>query len=179
MEQRLSLITLGVADVSRAQAFYEALGWHMDSGVDDETDHVAFFQAAGIIIALWDRGKLEKDSGVSDPGGWGGITLAYNVNSPEEVDVVIAEAEAAGGTIPRHGAETFLGRLLGSLHRSRRSPLGGRAQPAMDRARGRLDEAAVMIPARERAGMGAFAAGAGWGRYSSSAVGGAVTTSAA
>jgi catechol 2,3-dioxygenase-like lactoylglutathione lyase family enzyme len=66
MEQRVSLITLGVSDVSAAQAFYEALGWHLDGGVDDEIDHVAFFQAGGLIFALWDRGKLERDSGVED-----------------------------------------------------------------------------------------------------------------
>jgi len=70
MEQRVSLITLGVADVSRAQAFYEALGWHLDGGVDDDSDHVAFFQTGGLIVALWDRAKLAKDSGVDDPGGW-------------------------------------------------------------------------------------------------------------
>jgi uncharacterized glyoxalase superfamily protein PhnB len=113
MDQRLSLITLGVADVSRAQAFYEALGWKMDGGVDDETDHVAFFQAAGVIVALWGRDKLAADSGVEDPGGWGGITLAYNVNSPEEVDAVLEEAKAAGATIPRSGAETFWGGYSG------------------------------------------------------------------
>jgi uncharacterized protein len=113
MDQRLSLITLGVADVSRAQAFYEALGWKMDGGVDDETDHVAFFQAAGVIVALWGRDKLATDSGVEDPGGWGGITLAYNVNSPEEVDAVLEEAKAAGATIPRSGAETFWGGYSG------------------------------------------------------------------
>jgi uncharacterized protein len=113
MEQRLSLITLGVADVSRAQQFYEALGWRMDAGVDDETDHVAFFQAPGMIVALWDRGKLAKDSGVEDPGGWGGITLAYNCRSPEEVDAVLDEARAAGATIPREGAETFWGGYSG------------------------------------------------------------------
>jgi len=83
MEQRLSLITLGVSDVSRAQAFYEALGWHLDGGVDNEADHVAFFQTGGSIVALWDRGKLEQDSGVQDTGGWGGVTLAYNVRSPD------------------------------------------------------------------------------------------------
>ncbi|MGH2700366.1 MAG: VOC family protein [Actinomycetota bacterium] len=113
MEQRLSLITLGVSDVSRAQAFYEALGWHMDGGVDDETDHVAFFQAGGIIFALWDRAKLEADSGVEDPGGWGGVTLAHNVGSPAEVDVVLDEARKAGATIPRSGAATFWGGYSG------------------------------------------------------------------
>ena len=82
MDQRVSLITLGVKDVSRAQRFYEALGWRLDGGVDDETDHVAFFQAGGLIVALWGRDKLAGDSGVEDSGGWGGVTLAYNVRSP-------------------------------------------------------------------------------------------------
>jgi catechol 2,3-dioxygenase-like lactoylglutathione lyase family enzyme len=113
MDQRLSLITLGVADVTRAQAFYEALGWHLDGGVDDETDHVAFFQAGGLILALWDRAKLEADSGVEDRGGWGGVTLAYCVRSPEEVDAVLAGAGAAGATIARSGAKTFWGGYSG------------------------------------------------------------------
>ena len=113
MEQRVSLITLGVADVSRAQAFYEALGWQLDGGVDDETDHVAFFQAGGMIFALWDRAKLEADSGVEDPGGWGGVTLAHNVGSPDEVDAVLEEAREAGATIPRAGAATFWGGYSG------------------------------------------------------------------
>jgi uncharacterized glyoxalase superfamily protein PhnB len=113
VDQRLSLITLGVADVSRAQAFYEALGWHMDGGVDNEEDHVAFFQAGGMIVALWGRAKLAADSGVEDGGGWGGVTLAYNVRSPREVDAVIEEARAAGARIPRAGAETFWGGYSG------------------------------------------------------------------
>ena len=113
MEQRLSLVTLGVRDVSRAQAFYEALGWHLDGGVDDETDHVAFFQAGGLILALWDRGKLERDSDVDDAGGWGGVTLAHNVRSPEEVDAVLGEAREAGARIARAGAATFWGGYSG------------------------------------------------------------------
>ncbi|HSI79630.1 MAG TPA: VOC family protein [Solirubrobacterales bacterium] len=113
MEKRLSLITLGVADVSRAQAFYEALGWRLDGGVDDETDHVAFFQLPGMIFALWDRGKVAADSEVEDPGGWGGVTLAYNVRSREQVDEVLAEAERAGARIGRAGAETFWGGYSG------------------------------------------------------------------
>lgn len=114
MEQRLSLVTLGVADVSRAQAFYEAIGWHVDGGVDDETDHVAFFQAGGLIVALWDRGKLAEDSGVhNDPGGWGGVTLAHIVSSAEQVDSVLSEARTAGASIPRPGSETFWGGYSG------------------------------------------------------------------
>jgi uncharacterized protein len=113
MDQRISLITLGVADVGRARAFYEALGWQMDGGVDNESDHVAFFQAGGMIVALWSREQLAEDCGVEDRGGWGGITLAHNVRSPEQVDAVIAEAEAAGATIARHGAPTFWGGYSG------------------------------------------------------------------
>ena len=110
MDQRLSLITLGVTDLERARAFYEALGWSTGA---DPGDDVVFFQAGGIIIALWDRAKLAEDSGVADAGGWGGVTLAYNVSSPAEVDAVIAEAEAAGAEIPRAGAETFWGGYSG------------------------------------------------------------------
>lgn len=110
MDQRVSLITLGVGDLPRARAFYEALGWRTGAAPGDD---VAFFQAGGMVVALWDRAKLAEDSGVEDGGGWGGITLAYNVGSPAEVDAVIAEAEAAGARIPRHGAETFWGGYSG------------------------------------------------------------------
>jgi catechol 2,3-dioxygenase-like lactoylglutathione lyase family enzyme len=113
MDQRLSLITLGVADVPRAKAFYQGLGWRVDGEVDDETDQVAFFQAGCMIVALWDRGKLADDSEVDDPGGWGGVTLAYNVRSPREVDEVLDEARAAGAEIPRPGGETFWGGYSG------------------------------------------------------------------
>jgi len=71
MEQRLSLITLGVKDLGRSRAFYEALGWRPD----DVGEDIAFFQAGGMVIAIWDRAKLAEDSAVADPGGWGGITL--------------------------------------------------------------------------------------------------------
>ena len=110
MDQRMSLITLGVSDLSRARAFYEALGWHTNAGPDDD---VVFFQAGGMVVALWDRARLAEDSGVEDSGGWGGITLAYNTRSPAEVDAVIEEARSAGGAIPREPAETFWGGYSG------------------------------------------------------------------
>lgn len=113
MQQRVSLITLGVADVPRARAFYEALGWHMDWGLDDDTDQVAFFQVGGMIVGLWDRAKLATDSGVENSPGWGGVTLGYNVGSPEEVDWVIQEARAAGATVPREPGKTFWGGYSG------------------------------------------------------------------
>ena len=110
MEQRVSLITLGVADLGPARRFYEALGWSSGAAPSDD---VVFFQAGGMIVALWGRAQLAEDSGVADPGGWGGVTLAYNVRSPNDVDAVIAEAERAGATIVRKGAETFWGGYSG------------------------------------------------------------------
>jgi uncharacterized protein len=110
VDQRLSLITLGVTDLARARAFYEALGW--TSGAQPEDD-VVFFQAGGTIVALWGRDQLAEDTVVDDNGGWGGITLAHNVRSPADVDSVLAEAEAAGATIARPGAETFWGGYSG------------------------------------------------------------------
>jgi catechol 2,3-dioxygenase-like lactoylglutathione lyase family enzyme len=109
MEQRLSLVTLGVSDVDRSRAFYEGLGWQGTSP-DGE---VVFFQTGGMIVALWSRQLLAEDSAVTDAGGWGGVTLAYNARSPEEVDAVLAEAEAAGARIGRRGAETFWGGYSG------------------------------------------------------------------
>jgi uncharacterized protein len=106
MDQRLSLITLGVSDLARARAFYEALGWSTNAGPDDD---VVFFQANCMVVALWGRDQLAEDSAVEDNGGWGGITLAYNTRSPEEVDAVIEEARRAGGVIVREPAETFWG----------------------------------------------------------------------
>ena len=110
MEQRVSLIPLGVADVERAKGFYEALGWHTET---DPSLDVVFFQAGGMVVALWGRDQLAEDSTVSDTGGWGGVTLAYNTRSPEEVDRVIEEARAAGAEIGRAGAETFWGGYSG------------------------------------------------------------------
>ena len=110
MEQRVSLITLGVSDLERSRGFYEALGWTTGA---EPGDDVVFFQAGGMVVALWDRAKLAGDSVVEDGGGWGGVTLAYNTRSPEEVDAVITEAEAAGAAIGRPGAETFWGGYSG------------------------------------------------------------------
>jgi len=110
MEQRLSLVTLGVGDLPASRRFYEALGWR--SATAPELD-VVFFQAGSMVLALWSRDELAKDSGTHDSGGWGGVTLAHNVGSPGEVDAVIAEARTAGATIAREGAETFWGGYSG------------------------------------------------------------------
>lgn len=110
MEQRISVVTLGVSDLARARRFYEALGWHSDS---DPELGVVFFQAGGLVVALWSRESLAEDSVVADGGGWGGVTLAYNTRSQDEVDAVLEEARAAGATIARPGAETFWGGYSG------------------------------------------------------------------
>lgn len=106
MKQRVSLITLGVRDLGRARAFYEALGWQTGADPDDD---VVFFQAGDMVVALWDRARLAEDSCVEDSGGWGGTTLALNFSSPAEVDAAIEEARAAGANIAREPAETFWG----------------------------------------------------------------------
>jgi catechol 2,3-dioxygenase-like lactoylglutathione lyase family enzyme len=112
MEQRLSVVTLGVQDLPRARAFYETLGWLTRAAPDDD---VVFFQAGGLVVSLWDREALAADSGVEDRGGWGGITLAHNVRSPAEVDAVVAEAEAAGAAVTRRPGATFWGGYSGAF----------------------------------------------------------------
>ncbi|HEY4428026.1 MAG TPA: VOC family protein [Solirubrobacteraceae bacterium] len=110
MRQRVTVITLGVSDLVRARAFYEELGWR--SHTPAEMD-VAFFQAGGMVLSLWDRQLLAEDSGVELGEGYGGVTLANNVGSPAEVDSVIAEARAAGARIAREPGETFWGGYSG------------------------------------------------------------------
>ena len=109
MEQRVSLVTLGVADVDRAREFYERLGWKVGLAVED----TVFFQVGGMILSLWGRDQLAADSGVTDTGGWGGVALAHNVRSNDEVDRVIEQARAAGGRITREPGETFWGGYSG------------------------------------------------------------------
>lgn len=106
MEPRISLITLGVADLGRARAFYEALGWR-----GQEVQETVFIQAGPLALTLWSREKLAADSGIEDTGtdGFGGVTLAQNVRTTGEVDEIIAAARAAGATVTREPAETFYG----------------------------------------------------------------------
>jgi predicted lactoylglutathione lyase len=109
MQQRMSLITLGVADVDAARAFYERMGWRPTLVLDD----VTFFQAGGSILGLWGRDLLAEDSAVVDSGGWGGVTLAQNVGSREEVDAIIEEARSAGARIGREPVPTEWGGYSG------------------------------------------------------------------
>jgi len=105
MEQRMSLITLGVADLARARRFYEGLGWRVGLAVEGE---VVFFQLNGLILPLYPRAALARDAGVAEAGsGFSGITLAHNVRGEAEVDAVLGEAARVGGRIvrPAHRAE--------------------------------------------------------------------------
>ncbi|HEX7246577.1 MAG TPA: VOC family protein [Actinomycetota bacterium] len=109
MQQRMTIVTLGVADVSAARSFYERLGWRADL----EVEETVFFRLGGIFLVLWSREKLAADSGVTDARGWGGVTLAHNVGSTDEVDAVIEQARAAGGRISVEPRETFYGGYAG------------------------------------------------------------------
>jgi len=103
MQQRISLVTLGVDDLERARSFYEALGW---DGAQQPDDEVAFFQAGGMVFGLW-----------TALGGHGapGIELAHNVRSSGEVDALLAEAERAGATIVRPAARADWGGYSGAF----------------------------------------------------------------
>jgi uncharacterized protein len=111
MEQRLSLVTLGVADLERSRRFYEdGLGWHRGN------DHpeVVFYQLGGMVLALWGRAALAQDAHLPGAGsGFGGIALAYNARSREEVDAVLAEAKAAGAAILKPAEHAFWGGYCG------------------------------------------------------------------
>jgi len=110
METRVSLITLGVADLGAARNFYAALGWH-----GQEVQETVFVQAGGLGLVLWGRSKLAEDSGIEDTGAgsFDGVVLAQNVRARAEVDAIMADAEAAGATITRTAAETFYGGYAG------------------------------------------------------------------
>jgi len=111
MEQRLSLVTLGVRDLAASRAFYKRLGW---TESPPSNDHVAFFQCGGMVFALWGRDALAEDARVAAPGkGFANVSLAQNVHSKEAVDAVLAEAKKAGATILKSGAEAFWGGYTG------------------------------------------------------------------
>jgi catechol 2,3-dioxygenase-like lactoylglutathione lyase family enzyme len=114
MDQRVSLITLGVDDLAAARRFYEALGWACK-----EVEETVFVQAGGLAIVLWAREKLAADAGIEDArsdgaaDGFGGVALAQNVRTAAEVDAVMDAAEAAGATITKPAAKTFYGGYAG------------------------------------------------------------------
>jgi uncharacterized protein len=111
MEQRLSIVTLGVMDLEQSRKFYERLGWRK---VNAKAEGIVFFQAGGMALALYPREELAKDANIPAEGqGFGGITLAYNARSRGEVDAVLDEAKTAGGKILKPAQEAFWGGYSG------------------------------------------------------------------
>jgi predicted lactoylglutathione lyase len=111
MEPRINIVTLGVADVGRARAFYERLGWQA-SGASSAP--IAFFQLGALVLGLYGRAALAEDARLTGQGiGFGGITLAYNGRTREEVDQVLAEAVAAGATLLKPPEDVFWGGYSG------------------------------------------------------------------
>lgn len=111
MEQRVSIVTLGVVDLDRSRQFYEHLGWRRSM---TKAEGVVFFQTGGMALALYPRAELAKDANLATSGhGFVGITLAYNARSRDEVNAVLAEAEAAGATVLKPAQEAFWGGYSG------------------------------------------------------------------
>jgi len=111
MEQRISIITLGVADLSRSREFYERLGWRRSV---PDAEGIVFFQAGGMVLALFRRHELAKDANVANDGsGFSGFTLAYNVRSRDDVDAILAEAVAAGARLVKPALDAFWGGFSG------------------------------------------------------------------
>ncbi|WP_328360023.1 VOC family protein [Streptomyces sp. NBC_00445] len=112
MEQRITLITLGVSDLARAKAFYEALGWR-----GQEVEETVFFQAGGLGLVLWGRDKLARDCGLepAPSTGFGGIALAHNVRSDAEVDTLLGVVERSGGTVTKPAAVNPIGFYSGAF----------------------------------------------------------------
>ncbi len=114
MEQRLTLITLGVRDLARSTAFFERLGWIRSV---KQAEGVSFFQCGSVALSLFPRSELAKDAGVPEDGhGFEGFAVAYNTRSIEEVDTVLAEAESAGGKIVKPAKAAFWGGYSGYFH---------------------------------------------------------------
>ncbi len=111
MEQRVSIITLGVADLQRSREFYERLGWRRSMA---KAEGVVFFQAGGMALALFPRHELAKDANIAPDGdGFNGISLAYNARNRAEVDSVLEDAEAAGAKLLKPAQEAFWGGYSG------------------------------------------------------------------
>jgi catechol 2,3-dioxygenase-like lactoylglutathione lyase family enzyme len=111
MEQRVSIVTLGVTDLDRSREFYERLGWARSMA---KAEGIVFFQAGGMALALYPRHELAKDANVAPEGhGFAGMTLAHNARTRQDVDSVLAEAKAAGATILKPAQDVFWGGYSG------------------------------------------------------------------
>lgn len=108
---RLSLVTLGVADVGRATAFYQALGLVASSA---STEAVTFFNTTGPVLSLYHRGALAADAQLAPQGsGFAGVTLAWNLDSEADVDKAMVRIVAAGGRMIKIAEKTFWGGYSG------------------------------------------------------------------
>jgi len=111
MEQRVSIVTLGVADLTRSREFYERLGWRRSMA---NAEGIVVFQTGGMALALYPRHELAKDANVAaDSHGFSGVSLAYNARNREEVDSVLAEAKSVGARILKPAQEAFWGGYSG------------------------------------------------------------------
>lgn len=139
MEQRVSLITLGVGDLQRSRRFYEALGWR-----GQQVDETAFFRAGGLAIVLWGRDRLAADAGIDDDGrcSFAGLALAHNVRSRAEVDDLIERARASGASVTRAPADTFYGGYAGYF----RDPDGHTWEIAFNPGFALDDDGALTLP---------------------------------
>jgi predicted lactoylglutathione lyase len=110
VEQRISIVTLGITDLARSKAFYEQLGWR-----GNEVEETVFFQAGGLAVVLWARDKVAADAGIGDDSAadFSGMVLAHNVGSREEVDAIVAAAARAGATVTKAPEPTFYGGYAG------------------------------------------------------------------
>lgn len=108
MEQRLTIVGLGVNDLETSNQFYEKIfGWQK---LPSSNESISFFQLNGILLSLYPREKLAEDAQVSHEGsGFKGFTLAYNTRAKEEVDSLINELETKGVTIVKEPEEVFWG----------------------------------------------------------------------
>jgi predicted lactoylglutathione lyase len=141
LEQRVTLLTLGVASYERATAFYAALGWSPTL----EIEETAFYEANGLVFTVWSREKLSADMGIPDDGArWSGIALAHNVRSRDEVDAIVEQARANGGEITREPSETFYGGYAGAF----RDPDGHVWEIAHNPGFGLDDDGNVVLPSR-------------------------------
>lgn len=113
LQARLSVVTLGVADVPRSRSFYQALGWPLSGAPEDG---VAFFKTAGSRLALHSREAMAQEAErAAAPPGSIGVALAINLESRELVDEALAAAVTAGGTLLRPAQERFWGGYSGYL----------------------------------------------------------------
>jgi len=111
MEQRVSIVTLGVADLKRSREFYERLGWRRSMS---NSEGIVFFQAGGVALALYPRVELAKEANVpADGDGFSGVSLAYNTRHRHEVDTTLEDAKRAGAKMLKPAREAFWGGYSG------------------------------------------------------------------